>query len=89
MAGDRGADVDDAAHDLVAGHDGVLRDAPVVADHVQVGVADAAVEDLDGDVVGAERAALEVEGRERGVRRGSCVAVGLHASSRPDRGPRP
>jgi hypothetical protein len=35
----------------VAGDDGVHGVAPIVLDDVQVGVADAAVEHLDGDVI--------------------------------------
>jgi hypothetical protein len=56
------ADLGDAADDLMAGDNGVLAPAPVVAGHVQVGVADAAIEDLHSDVVAAQGPALEVEG---------------------------
>ncbi|KAF1855195.1 hypothetical protein Lal_00003742 [Lupinus albus] len=65
VARHRRADLDHPADDLVAGHDGVQAEAPVVARLVQVGVADAAVEDFHRHVVGAQFAALELEGCER------------------------
>ena len=40
----------DAADDLMAGNERIDRLAPFVADHVQIGVADAAVENIDGDL---------------------------------------
>ena len=52
--GDRGADLGDAADDLVArdaGVDGRHDAAPLVTDLVEIGVADTAVEDLDLHVV--------------------------------------
>ena len=52
--GDGGADLGDAADDFVAGDagvDGGHDAAPLVAGLVEVGVADAAEEDLDLDVV--------------------------------------
>ena len=51
----------------MAGDHGVHGAAPLVADLVDVGVADAAVVDGDDDVGGAGLAAVEVE---RGERRG-------------------
>ena len=52
--GDRGADFGDAADDLMAGNagvDGGHHAAPLVAGLVEIGVADAAEENLDLDVV--------------------------------------
>ncbi len=63
----------DAAHDFVAGHQRIDRLAPLVAGHVQVGVADAAVENLDDDFSGAGIAAGEVEGSERRL----CIECGV------------
>ena len=68
-AGDLGADLDHAADDLVAGHERVVRPAPVIAGQVQVRVADAAIEDLHRDVVRAQRPTLEREGLEAGAGR--------------------
>ena len=45
-----------AADDFVPRHDGVYRAAPVVAGGVQVAVADAGVEDVNDDIIGARRA---------------------------------
>jgi hypothetical protein len=53
------ADGADPADDLVAGDDRPGLVAPLAADEVQVGVADAAVEDIDRDVAGARLAALD------------------------------
>ena len=52
--GDCGADLRDTADDLMAGDAGVDRGhdvAPLIADLVEIGVADAAEEDLDLNVV--------------------------------------
>ena len=54
----------DFADDLVARHQRVHGDAPLVARLVDVGVADAAVEDLDGHVVRPRAAAAERHGGE-------------------------
>ena len=65
----RRADRADPADDLVARHHRVTRATPVVADLVQVRVADAAVQDVDGHVVGAQRAAVDrqrLQGRAGG-----------------------
>ena len=60
--GDFRADGSDAADDFVAGDHGVDRTTPLVADLVDVGVADAGEEDFDDDVIGAGVAALEAVG---------------------------
>ena len=59
------ADGGDAADDLVAGNHGIDGVAPLVAGHVQVRVADAAVENLDGDFGRAGFAAAEGVGSKR------------------------
>lgn len=64
----------DDAGDLVAGDHGVGGRAPLAADVVDVGVADAAVLDLDEDVVGADITALDGGRRERFGR--GCRGVG-------------
>ena len=62
---DRAADLYDAADDFVAGHHRVDGVVPFVARLVQVGVADAAIEDVDDDVGGQRFAALDGKWRER------------------------
>ena len=52
---DTAAARDDAADDLVAGDDRILREAPVVAQDVQIAVTEAATLDLDLDLALAER----------------------------------
>ena len=54
-----------AADDFMTGDDGIDGAAPVVAGGVQVAVADAGVEDVDNDVIGARRAGAEGEGCKR------------------------
>ena len=66
--GDAGADPGHPADDLVARHDRVDRRhdvVPLVADHVQVRMADPAEEDLDLDVAFAGLAALDGDPVER------------------------
>jgi hypothetical protein len=55
---DGGADGGDLADDLMAGDEGVLAEAPVVVDEVDVGVADAAVGDLTSTSLGASSATV-------------------------------
>jgi len=57
---------DHPADDLVAGDAGIDRAGPFAADGVQVRMTDAAIEDLDPDVVRPKLAALESVGQERG-----------------------
>ena len=76
VAGDFIADRRDGADDLVARDDRVARAAPVVAAGVQVAVADAGVGDLDGDIVGPERAAFEFHRPQRLVGRVRAPALG-------------
>ena len=64
-ARDRPAHLADAADDLVARDDRVGRALPLVADLVEIRMADAAVEDVEDDVVGERFAALDRERRER------------------------
>jgi hypothetical protein len=61
----RAADRRHAPDDLVAGHGGILGEVPLVAREVQVGVADAAVEDLDLHIARERLAAFDDGGRER------------------------
>jgi hypothetical protein len=66
--GDRGADLRDAADDLVAGDagvDGGHHAAPLVPDRVEIGVADPAEEDLDLHVVLGRIAPRDPGGGER------------------------
>ena len=69
------ADAAHAADDFMTRHYGVYRAAPVVAGGVQVAVADAGVEDVDDDIIGARRAVFEGEGGERAG--GGLGGVGL------------
>ncbi len=64
------ADRADAPDDLVARQAGVKRVLPLVPGLVQVGMADAAILDVDPDVLRAGVAALEAEGTQRLV--GGC-----------------
>ena len=74
------ADGRHAADDLVPGHDRVHggEAGPLVAGHVQIRVAHAAVEDLDPHVALADVAASELERGERRRRGVGRVADGLH-----------
>jgi hypothetical protein len=83
VPGDRGADLRHAADDLVAGDDRVDGGdgAPLVAHEVEVGVADAGEEDLDGDVGVGRFAAGDGGGDEgRGGARGGVGFGGFHDS---------
>ena len=73
--GDAAADSRHAAHDLVARDGGVQRESPLVAHEMQVGMADAAIEDLDLDIAGGRRAAFDGGRAER--RRGTGGGKGL------------
>ena len=64
VAGDAGADGRDGAGDLVAGDHGEDRPAPLLADLVDVAVADAGEGDVDQDVVVPERSVLDGTGLE-------------------------
>ena len=73
----------DAADDLVARHQRVHGNAPFVARLVDVGVAYAAVKDVDGDVVRARAATLEGHGSQRaGGGLGGVTDGGIHAGPR-------
>ena len=63
----RVADAGDPADDLVSRHQRVQAVVPFVARLMKVRVADAAVEDVDHQVVGARRAAFEAMGGQRGA----------------------
>ncbi len=64
-AGDRRAGLGHHAGELVARHQGVAGGAVVVADRVQVAVADAAVVDPDREVVGAQVAPFQLGAPQR------------------------
>ena len=75
--GDAGADLGDGADELVAGHERVGHGAPLAAGGVDVGVADARVDDVEVDLTLARFADVDLQGVELG---GSIVtAVGDHA----------
>ena len=81
VLGHAGADLGDDAGDLVAGDQRVLLRAPVAADGVDVGVADAGELDLDQDVVRADVAAFDGGGDEVLGSGRRCVSVdGRHSS---------
>ncbi|MPM63465.1 hypothetical protein SDC9_110345 [bioreactor metagenome] len=62
--GHLGADRGDDADDLVAGRQRPLPLPPLTGDRADIGVADAAVGDVDPDVIGAQVATLHGEGLE-------------------------
>ena len=64
---------DDAANDLMTGNHGIDGVAPFVASHVEIGVADSAVEDFNGDFSGARLAAGKVVRSQRRF----CVESGI------------
>ena len=67
------------AYDLVAGHQWVNGNAPLVACLMDVGMADAAVENIDRNVVGPWAAAFEFHGGEgSGGRLGGVSDGGVH-----------
>ena len=77
-----GADCGDGTDDLVAGDEGVLADAPVVVDQVDVGVADAAVGDLDLDIGGGFRSpGSYLVGQQVGTGRMDGQTMECHSSS--------
>jgi hypothetical protein len=53
---DFGAERSDCADDFVTGDEGILADAPIVGDEVQIAMADAAMGDSDFDFACAELA---------------------------------
>ena len=70
VLGNCGADLGNSPDDLVAGNnrvDGGHELAPLVVDHVEIGVADAAEKDLDLDIVRGRIAAFDLR---RGAARG-------------------
>ena len=84
-AGHRIADGEDAPDDLVTGDARILRAWPLAADGVQVGMADAAIEDLDGDVLRTGVAAVEGVGQKRlGGIVGGVAGAGEHGGSLVD-----
>ena len=83
VLGDVRTDGGDFADDLVAGHQRVNGDAPLVARLMDVGMADAAVENLDRHVVGARAAAFEFHrGEGSGGRLGGISDGGVHEEPR-------
>ncbi|MNH15731.1 hypothetical protein D3C79_753500 [compost metagenome] len=72
----------DAADDLVPGHQRVHGNAPLIAGLMDVGVANATVEDLDGDIVRARAATLEGHGCQ-GAGRGLGGVTDSSVHTRP------
>lgn len=70
------ADRSHAPDNLMAGNARIQRALPLAARGVEVGVADAAIEDVDRNIVGLRVAALERIGRERGLGRLGGIALG-------------
>eukprot|EP01132_Coremiostelium_polycephalum_P015745 gene15744-biopygen7837 len=82
VRGDAGADGGDFTDDLVARHQRVHGDAPFVACLVDVGVADAAVENFDRHVIGARATAFEGHGGEgSGGRLSGITDGGVHGET--------
>jgi hypothetical protein len=63
---------------------GIDRPPPIVARHVEVRVADAAIKDFHGDIVRAQGPSLEGERRERSAYGVGCIAKGFHVVSPND-----
>ena len=83
VRGDVGANGGDFADDLVAGHQRVHGYTPLVACLMDVGMADAAVENIDRHVVGARAAAFEFyRGEGSGGRLGGVSDGGVHDEPR-------
>jgi hypothetical protein len=82
-AADRTADGRDAAHDLVAGDAGIQGAGPFRAHGVQVGVADAAIGDLDLDVVRTDGAAGDVHRFQRLVGGEGAIGFDGHVQDIP------
>src|SRR6478735_7546094 len=76
VARDLVADSGDGADDLVARDVGVGGPAPIIARGVEVGMADAGVGNLDGDVVGPQVAPLEGHWLQRLIRRVGAPTLG-------------
>ena len=74
---DLAADSGDGADDFVTGDEGILADAPVVGDEVQIAVADAAVGDGDFDFVRAELAWVIAQRKQLRPRRVSRKSLYL------------
>jgi hypothetical protein len=70
------ADGSDAAHNLVAGNHGIDRILPLIAGRVEIGVADATVENFDNNFGDAGLSTIEVEGSERQLSIKSSIAFG-------------
>ena len=75
-----GPDLDGGAHDLMPRHHRVRPNAPVAVHQVDVAVADAAMADLDLDVVGPEGSGLVFEGLEPPLLLAGGVGVDGHGS---------
>ena len=70
------ADRRDAANDFVARHEGIAAEAPVVARLMEIGMADAAVEDFQHHIIGARGAAGKFKGSQR--RLGGLRGIAQH-----------
>ncbi|VVO45046.1 hypothetical protein PS726_06512 [Pseudomonas fluorescens] len=83
VLGDIRTDGSNFAYDFVAGHQRVNGNAPLVASLMDVGMADAAVENLDGNVVRPWAATFEFHGGEgSGGRLGGVSDGGVHGEPR-------
>jgi hypothetical protein len=67
VAADLGPDGRDPADDLMARHERPVHIAPLALGCVQIGVADAAEQDLDLHIIGAQIAAIEIPVAQRGA----------------------
>src|SRR5438094_2783096 len=78
VLGNRRADFGDTADDLMAGNNRVIRGhelAPLIADRMEIGVADAAEEDLNLYVAVSWIATFDLGGRQPRCRTGSGVSL--------------
>ncbi len=70
-----GAERDDGAGGFMAGDERIPGPTPFVVEHGEIGMAQAAIVDLDLDFLGREIAGVELEGLERGFGAVGCVGV--------------
>ena len=78
QVGDLGADFHHFSDHLMAGHQGISRDIPIVVDHVNVGVTNATGHYFDGTVKRLQRCGLKAKGLKRGTFFKGRKSINLH-----------
>jgi hypothetical protein len=67
-----GTDSSDGPDDFVPGDEGILADAPVIGNQMEIAMADAAVGNADFDFLQAQVARVIAKRQKLGARRVSC-----------------